>query len=86
MITVKEQKMAAAGVKKCKRHCLKHVDFVDVIASASLRKITQRTLISREHRIFMQESTRVALSYLDIKRCVLNNGVDTVPYGYRALE
>jgi hypothetical protein len=86
MVTLKEQKMAVAGVKRAKRHCLKHVDFVDVITSASLRTITQRTLTSKEHRIFMQESNRVALSYFDIKRCVLSNGVDTVPYGYKTFE
>ena len=86
MVTLKDQKMAVAGVKRSKRHCLKHVDFVDVIASASLKTITQRTLTSKEHRIFMQESNRIALSYFDIKRFVLGNGIDTVPYGYRAFE
>ena len=86
MVTLTDQKMAVAGVKRSKRHCLKHVDFVDVIASASLKTITQRTLTSKEHRIFMQESNRIALSYFDIKRCVLGNGIDTVPYGYRAFE
>ena len=86
MMTLKEQKMALAGVKRSKRHCLKHVDFVDVIASASLRTISQRTLTSKEHRIYMQESKRIALSYFDIKRRVLSNGIDTVPYGYKALE
>ena len=86
IVTLKEQKMAVAGVKRSKKHCLKHVDFVDVIASASLKTITQRTLTVKEHRIFMQESNRIALSYFDVKRCVLGNGIDTVPFGYRAFE
>ena len=77
--------MAAAGVKRSMQRCLKHVDFVDVIASASLKTVTQNTLVSRKHRMFMQESTRIALSYLDIKRIVLPNGIDTVPYGYNGV-
>ena len=77
--------MAAAGVKKAMQRCLRHVDYVDVIASASLKTVTQNTLISRDHRMFMQESTRIALSYLDIKRVVLSNGIDTVPYGYNGV-
>ena len=82
MITNTQQKMAAAGVKRCVAKCLSHVDYVDIIASSSLKTVTQRTLRSKNHSIFMQESRRIALSYLDIKRVVLGNGVDTLPYGF----
>ena len=77
--------MAAAGVKGSMQRCLSNVDFFDVIASASLKTVTQNTLVSREHRMFMQESTKIALSYLDMKRIVLPNGVNTVPYGYNGV-
>ena len=83
MITNTQQKLAAAGVKRSVAKCLTHVDYVDVIASSSLKTVTQRTLRSKNHSIFMQESRRIALSYLDIKRVVLGNGIDTLPYGYR---
>ena len=77
--------MAAAGVKRSMQRCLRNVDFFYVIASASLKTVTQNTLVSREHRMFMQESTKIALSYLDMKRIVLPNGVNTVPYGYNGV-
>ena len=83
MVTKKEQKLAAAGVKRSMQKCLSHIDYVDVIASSSMKTIKQSTLISKKHAIYMQETHRVALSYLDIKRCILPNGIDTVPYGYR---
>ena len=86
MVTKNEQKLAAAGVKRSMQKCLSHVDFVDVIASSSMKSIKQMTLVSKKHSIYMQETQRVALSYLDIKRCVLPNGIDTVPYGYRGEE
>lgn len=82
MVTKKEQKLAAAGVKRSVAKCLTHVEYVDVIASSSLKTVIQRTLISKKHKIYMQEAHRIALSYLDIKRIVLRNGIDTVPYGY----
>ena len=86
MVTAEQQKMAAAGVKRCMHRFLRHVDYVDTIASSSLKNITQNTLVSRKHKIYMQESERVALSFLDIKRIVLGNGVDTIPYGYNGYQ
>ena len=86
MVTKKEQKMAAAGVKHSVQKCLTHTDFVDVIASSSMKTVKQLTLVSKNHSIYMQEAHRVALSYLDIKRHVLSNGIDTVPYGYMGAE
>ena len=86
LVTTEQQKMAAAGVKKCMHHCLRHVDYVDTIASSSLKNIIQNTFVSRKHRIFMQQSQRIALSYLDIKRIVLGNGIDTIPYGYNGYD
>ena len=79
----KQHKMAAAGVKRCLQKHLRHEDYVDIIASSSLSSVTQQTIISKKHRIYVQSSVRTALSYLDIKRIVLPNGVDTVPYGYK---
>ena len=74
--------MAAAGVKRCMHRCLRHVDYVDTIANSSLQTITQKTLISKKHRIYMQKSQRIALSYFDIKRIVLGDGINSIPYGY----
>lgn len=82
MVTRNEQKLAAAGVKRSERKCLTHVDYVDVIASSSFKTVLQRNLVSKNHSIFMQEARRVALSYLDIKRVVLSDGINTIPYGY----
>ena len=86
IVTEQQQKMAAAGVKRCMHRCLRHVDYVDTIASSSLKNITQNTLISRKHKIYMQTNQRIALSYLDIKRIVLGNGIDTIPYGYNGYQ
>ena len=82
MVTEKDQKMAAAGVRRPMQKCLRHVDYVETIANSSLKTIKQNSLISKKHRIFMQNSERIALSYLDIKRIVLGNGIDSIPYGY----
>ena len=86
MVTKNEKKLAAAGVKRSMQNFLTHTDFVDVIASSSMKTVKQLTLVSKNHSIYMQEAHRIALSYLDIKRHVLSNGIDTVPYGYMGDE
>ena len=82
IVTDEEQKMGAAGVKRNMQKRLKHVDFVETIAHSTFKNITQNTLVSKNHRIFMRQSERIALSFVDIKRVVLGNGIDTIPYGY----
>ena len=82
IVTQKQQKMAAAGVKRCMRKRLHHEDYVNTIASSSLTSIRQKTIISKKHKIYVQSAVRTALSYLDIKRVVLPDGISSVPYGY----
>ena len=86
MVTRSQQKKAAAGVKRAVAKCLTHVEYVDVIANSCFKSVVQRTLVSKNHDIFIQEVRRVGLSYLDIKRMVLSNGIDTIPYGYQGLD
>ena len=76
------QKQTAAGTKRCKQKLLKHHHYVETLASAAMQTITQKTIISKNHRVFTQEMNRIALNSFDVKRIVLNNGIDTVPYGY----
>ena len=82
IVTDEEQKMGAAGVKRNMQKRLKHVDFVETITHSTFKNITQTTLVSKNHRIFMRQSEKIALSFVDIKRVVLDNGIDTIPYGY----
>lgn len=86
IVTQGDRKVAAAGIKKCHQQRIPHWKYVDTIANSSLYSISQNTITSRRHRIFMQSTSRIALSYLDIKRIVLNDGITTVPYGYKGSD
>lgn len=82
IVTQTEQKMAVAGVKKCSQKFLKHAHFVETLANQSFYTIQQKTIISKNHEVFTQKMLKTALSVLDIKRIVLPDGVNTIPYGY----
>lgn len=86
ILTLDQRKVAAAGIKKSHQHRIPHWKFVQTLAESSLHTIAQNTITSRKHRIYVQSSSRTALSYLDIKRVVLRDGITTVPYGYKGVN
>ena len=82
LVTKTEQKLAAAGVKKSKQHLLKHHKYVEILSEFSRMNIKQKTISSQAHELYTQEQERIGLSALDIKRVLLPDGINTVPYGY----
>ena len=82
MVTHTDQKMAAAGVKRSKQHCLKHHHFVETLNDFSTMYVKQKTIASNAHILYTQEQSRIALSAVDIKRDILPDNINTVPYGY----
>ena len=86
IVTQNDRKVAAAGIKKSHKLRIPNWKYVETLADSSLHSITQNTIISRKHKIYVQSSSRTALSYLDIKRIVLNDGITTVPYGYKGSD
>lgn len=74
--------MAAAGVKKCRQHLLNHYKFAETLFEFSRIYIKQKTITSRSHELFTQEQEKIGLSALDIKRIILPDGINTVPYGH----
>ena len=82
IVSATDQKMAAAGVKKSSQKLLKHHLFVEALVDRSHFNIRQKNIISKKHEIYTQSSYKTALSCLDIKRIVLPDEINTVPYGY----
>ena len=82
MVTKHGQKMAVAGVKRSSQKLLKHATFVETLADRSIFTVGQKTFVSKKHDIYTQKTLKTALSVLDIKRIILPDGINTVPYGY----
>ena len=43
-----------------------------------MKKIT-----SKNHKIYAQDSNKISLSCYDDKRYILENGIDTLPFGHK---
>ena len=77
------QKLASAGTKsRVAARELKHQRYLDVLRGANEYHIEQTTIQSREHRLFNIRQTRVALSAIDDKRYVLEDGIRTRAHGH----
>ena len=40
---------------------------------------------SKNHKIYAQDSNKISLSCYDDKRDILENGIDTLPFGHKNL-
>ena len=89
LLQSKTQKLKkAAGVKRCvQSQLLHHRHYLKVLRSNSLQTVTQSTFISKKQRVYTVKQTKTGISALDIKRYVLDNGIETLPYGhFKTLE
>ncbi|KAB0800410.1 hypothetical protein PPYR_06150 [Photinus pyralis] len=52
------------------------------IPSGKDKKVSQSSIISKNHRVFSVAQSKVALRNIDDKRFTLPNGIDTLPWGH----
>ena len=77
------EKQKAKGVKKCIiRKSFRHENFKKCLMSGQSQMRKQSFFRSREHHLFTENMTKVALSPLDDKRIILENGIDTLALGH----
>ena len=77
------EKQKAKGVKKCMiKKSLRHANFVKCLMTGKNQMRKQTLFRSREHHLFTENMTKIALSAADDKRIVLENGIDTLALGH----
>ena len=81
------EKQKAKGVKKCIiRKSLRHENFVKCLNTGQSQMRKQSFFRSREHHLFTENMTKLALNPRDDKRVVLENGIDTLALGHWRVE
>ena len=81
------EKQKAKGVKKCIiRKSLRHENFVKCLNTGQSQIRKQSFFRSREHHLFTENMTKLALNPRDDKRVVLENGIDTLALGHWRVE
>ena len=81
------EKQKAKGVKKCIiKKSLRHENFVKCLNTGQSQMRKQSFFRSREHHLFTENMTKLALNPRDDKRVVLENGIDTLALGHWRVE
>ncbi|DAC81320.1 PolB [Mayetiola barley midge adintovirus] len=80
---VVKMKMKAKGVKKYVLNSkITFKNYLDCIQNKSIVSRSQNTFRSKNHTVYSISQHKVALSSLDNKRYVLNDNIDTLPWGH----
>ena len=80
------EKQRAKGVKKCMiKKSLRHANFVKCLMTKESQMRKQSFFRSRVHHLFTENMTKIALSAMDDKRIILENGIDTLALGHYKL-
>lgn len=61
-------------------------DYVDCIHNNSVIVKNQNTIRSKKHNVYSIRQQKVALSPFDNKRFILENGIDTLPWGHYKIQ
>lgn len=78
-----EKVKKAKGVKKCVlKKKISFDDYFDCLMKSCSIEKTQRTFRTKRHEVFTIAQNKTALSPFDDKRIILENKIDTLPWGH----
>ena len=63
-----------------------HEDYVRCRRGEKIQSVTFRTIRSYRHQLYTIEQTKMSLNYYDDKRYILDDGIDTLPYGHYTIQ
>ena len=62
---------------------IKHGEFFDTLYDKKVLRHKMRGIKSKNHSLITYESNKTSTSCLDDKRYILNDGINTLPYGHK---
>ena len=81
-----KQKCSAKGTTKAAQKDLHHDRFTNTLLNNRTVRAENTRIQSNKHVLNTVVTNRVALSAFDDKRYIMDNGIDTIPYGHYSLR
>jgi hypothetical protein len=83
----KENKKTAKGLQKCVLNkYITHDIYRDVIHNQNVLSTKMKRIQSKQHKLQTVELTKLIFHPFDDKRYILDNGIDTLPFGHYSIE
>ena len=83
LISVDDKKVTKAKIVNIK---IRHKEFLDVLFNENVIRHNMKRAQSKLHRIGTYDVCKISLSCSDNKRCVLDDGVNTVGYLHKDIK
>ena len=78
----KEEKRAKGIKKYAIKNKLIFNDYKNCVLNKTTKRITQSNIRSYDHKVYTEIVNKVALNWYDDKRCIMENGIDTLSWGH----
>ena len=78
----KENKRAAGVKRAVVKHKLRHLHYLKTLELCTPTYVVQNNIVSKKHTLRTVNQTKIGLNAFDVKRYILENGVDTLAYGH----
>ena len=65
---------------------IKHGEFCDTLYHKNVLRHKMRGIKSKNHNLITYGSNKTSTSCLDDKRYILNDGINTLPYGHKDIS
>ena len=79
------EKKSAKGVTKLAQRQLTHDRFRETLSSGRLIRTQNHRVASSSHQLHTVTINKVSLNTFDDKRYILENGIDTLPFGHKKI-
>ena len=63
--------------------CIKHGEICDTLCNNKVHRHKMRRIEPKNHNLIPYESNKTSRSCFDDKRYILNDGINTLPYGHK---
>jgi hypothetical protein len=74
------------GVNKCATKRFTVADYRQVLQESLTIRASMKRIRSLKHQVFTQQLTKIVLDAYDDKRWIMDDGVETIPYGHWAIR
>ena len=73
----------AAGVKKgVVKRKLRHSHYLNTLELCKPTYVVQNNIVSKKHTLYTVNQTKIGLNAFDVKRYILEDGINTLAHGY----
>ena len=83
MYSILDTKNNEKNTHKGHNSYIQHGEFFDTLYNKKVLRHKMRGIKYKNHSLFTYESNKTSTSCLDDKRYILNDGINTLPYGHK---